>query len=67
MAERIGAPATVALGGMVCVAAAGVFALWLPALRVEARRLIVAQGMAGGEPATEMTGPGAQVPLDDDR
>jgi len=67
MAARIGAPATVALGGMACVAAAGAFALWLPTLRVEARRLIVAQGMAGGEPATEMTGPGAQVPLDDDR
>ena len=67
MAARIGAPATVALGGMACVAAAGAFALWLPTLRVEARRLIVAQGLAGGEPATEMTGPGAQVPLDDDR
>lgn len=67
MAARIGAPATVALGGMACVAAAGAFALWLPTLRVEARRLIVAQGVAGGEPATEMTGPGAQVPLDDDR
>ena len=67
MAARIGAPATVALGGMACVAAAGAFALWLPALRVEARRLIVAQGVAGGEPATEMTGPGAQVPLDGDR
>ncbi len=66
MAARVGAPATVAIGGLVCVAAAGVFALKLPGLRVEARRLIVAQGIAGGEPATEMTGPGAQVPLDGD-
>jgi hypothetical protein len=27
----------------------------LPKIRVEARRLIVAQSMAGGEPAEEMT------------
>ena len=33
-------------------------AIWfgraLPELRVEARRLIIAQGMAGGEPAQEL-------------
>ncbi len=33
-------------------------AIWfgreLPELRIEARRLIVAQGLAGGEPAQEM-------------
>ena len=49
---------------LVCVAAAARSRCGCPPLRVEARRLIVAQGMAGGEPATEMTGPGAQVPLD---
>jgi hypothetical protein len=31
------------------------FGLTLPKVRVEARRLIIAQSMAGGEPAEEMT------------
>lgn len=55
-AERIGAPWTVAAGGLVCMAAAGVFSIWLPRIRVHARRLIVAQQMAGGDPPQEMTG-----------
>ena len=62
-AERIGAPATIAGGGVICVAAAIVFRLRLPSMRVEARRLIVAQGLAGGEPPQEITGPGGEVPL----
>jgi hypothetical protein len=44
----------VAVGGVACFAAAGWFTLHLPKIRVEARRLIVAQAAAGGEPA-EMT------------
>jgi MFS family permease len=56
MAERIGAPKTVALGGVVCIAGAFVFALRLSALRVQARQLIVAQQVAAGEPAEEATG-----------
>jgi MFS family permease len=63
VAERIGAPATVAGGGLVCLVAAGIFSLRLPFIRSEARQLIVAQEMAGGDPPTEMTGPSAQVPL----
>jgi MFS family permease len=62
-AERIGAPATIAGGGVICVAAAIVFRLRLPSLRVEARALIVAQGLAAGEPPQEITGPGQEVPL----
>jgi MFS family permease len=54
-AERVGAPATIAGGGVICVAAAIVFRLRLPSLRVEARELIVAQGLAAGEPPQEMT------------
>ena len=57
VAERVGAPRTVAFGGLVCVAAAGVFALRLPVLRDEGRRLIVAQEVAGGDPAAEITVP----------
>jgi MFS family permease len=55
-ADRIGAPWTVATGGLVCMAAAGVFSIWLPQIRANARRLIVAQQMAGGDPPQEMTG-----------
>ncbi|HEV3141917.1 MAG TPA: MFS transporter [Vicinamibacterales bacterium] len=50
MAERIGAPMTVAIGGIVCLIAASVFALRLPALRGPARQLVVAQGLVGGDP-----------------
>jgi MFS family permease len=63
LAERIGAPSTVAIGGVVCIAAAGLFSLKLPALRAEARSLIVAQEQAGGNPPAERTGPGDQVIL----
>ena len=56
VAERYGAPVTVALGGIVCVAGAGVFSLHLPKIRSEGRELIVAQEMAGGNPPAEMTG-----------
>jgi MFS family permease len=55
-ADKLGAPGTVAAGGVVCMAAAGVFCIWLPRIRVHARRLIVAQQMAGGDPPQEMTG-----------
>jgi MFS family permease len=54
LADRLGAQITVAIGGLASVAGAGWFALQLPKIRFEARRLIVAQAVAGGEPA-EMT------------
>jgi MFS family permease len=54
-ADRLGAPLTIVLGAIACVGGAALFGLRLPKLRVEARRLIVAQGMVGGEPAQEMT------------
>jgi len=57
VAERIGAAQTVAVGGLVCIAAATVFAVRLPAHRVEARQLIIAQGLAGGDPPQEITVP----------
>ena len=49
-AEHIGAPATVAGGGAICLVAAVLFRLHLPSVRGEARALIVAQGMAASEP-----------------
>jgi MFS family permease len=55
LADRIGAPLTIAMGGIISVGAALLFALRLPAIRVEARQLILAQAVAGGEPPEEMT------------
>src|SRR5258705_1571523 len=55
LAERMGAPRTIAIGGAFCVLGGGLFALRLPSLRDEARRLIVSQEMSGGNPPEEMT------------
>ena len=57
MAEHIGAPWTLAFGGACAIAGAIVFWRYLPKIRVEARELLIAQGLVGGEPAQEMTSP----------
>jgi len=54
LADRVGAPVTLSLGAIAAIGGAALFWLRLPKIRVEARRLIVAQSMAGGDPA-EMT------------
>ena len=51
LAHRLGAPLTVAAGGVVCIAGALVFRSRLPRIRMEGRQLILAQTMAAGEPA----------------
>jgi hypothetical protein len=61
LADRVGAPVTVIMGAVACLGAAAIFGLHLPRIRDEARRLIVAQQMVGGEPASEMT-----LPMDED-
>ena len=55
LADRMSAPVAVSMGAVAAVGGAVLFGLRLPKLRVEARRLILAQGMVGGEPAQEMT------------
>ena len=55
IADHLGAPLTITLGSVACMGGAAWFGVRLPKVRVEARRLIVAQGMVGGEPAEEMT------------
>lgn len=57
LAHKLGAPTTVGMGGIVAILGAGVFALRLPVHRPVAREMIVAQQMAGGGPAQEMTTP----------
>ena len=54
LADRMGAPLTVAIGGIASVLGGIWFGRALPELRVEARRLILAQGLAGGEPEQEI-------------
>src|SRR6202020_2836258 len=54
LAHRFGAPITVAAGGVACVLGAIWFGRALPHLRIEAHRLIIAQGMAAGEPPQEL-------------
>jgi len=61
LAGYIGAPQTVALGGLVCVIAAIVFRLTTVGLRDEARAMIVSMQMTGGEPASKAF---AQHPID---
>jgi MFS family permease len=55
LADRLGAPITVAMGGIACIGGAILFGMRLPNLRVEARQLILAQAVAGGEPSQQMT------------
>jgi MFS family permease len=57
LSDRLGAPLTVALGGLASLAGAWWFGMQLPKIRAEARQLILAQAMAGGEPAEEMNTP----------
>jgi MFS family permease len=52
VAQSIGAPETLAIGGAITIVAAIVFGIRLPQLRGEARQLIVAQQVVPGEPAS---------------
>ncbi len=51
IAHHIGAPMTVAIGGVCCILAGLLFRTFLPAIRGEARKLVIAQQMAAGVPA----------------
>jgi MFS family permease len=55
VAHHLGAPLTVAFGGIICIAAAIWFGRHLPSVRAEARELILAQGLSAGSPAQEIT------------
>jgi MFS family permease len=57
LSDRLGAPWTVAIGGLASVLGAWWFSQQLPKVRAEARQLIMAQAMTAGEPAEEMTTP----------
>lgn len=63
LAETIGAPYTVAIGGAVCILAAGIFALNLSEFRTEAREIIIALNTASGSPPERATGAAALLAL----
>ncbi|MBV9340820.1 MAG: MFS transporter [Acidobacteria bacterium] len=54
-ADRLGAPIAVSMGAVAGLGGAAIFGIRLPRMRGEARRLIIAQQMVGGEPVQEMT------------
>jgi MFS family permease len=60
IAESIGAPNTVAIGGAITAVAAVVFGMRLPVLRGPGRELILAQQAAPGEPQQQTTATGAE-------
>jgi len=64
LAEIIGAPETVALGGIVCILGSFVFWYNLSGLEKEGREMIVSMQMTGGEPASKAS---FQLPTDDDQ
>jgi MFS family permease len=61
LSDRLGAPLTVAIGGLASVLGAWWFSQQLPKVRAEARQLIMAQAMVPGEPTEEMTTPVIEV------
>lgn len=62
MADRIGAPLTLSIGGAICMAAAVVFLMRLPQFRISAREMVIAQGLAGGDPPQEIASSGFANP-----
>jgi MFS family permease len=65
IAEHIGAPYTVAIGGVACICGGLFFARNLSGFRDAARQMVLAQQMVGGEPAPEVTS-GSLVPQSDE-
>ena len=55
VAQKLGAPLTVTIGGAGAMVGSALFAVSLPRLRGEAQQLLIAQGMAAGEPAEQIT------------
>jgi MFS family permease len=60
IADSVGAPVTVAVGGAITMLAALVFAMRLPVLRGEGRQLILAQLAGPADPQQQTTATGAE-------
>jgi MFS family permease len=57
IADRVGAPITVAIGGVATLASGLVFARKWPAMRAPARELVAAQGMTVSAPPPDASAP----------
>ena len=66
VAQNIGAPYTVAIGGTVCVVGAIIFGLNLSEFRTEAREIIIALNMASGSIVDRPTGESAILALQEE-
>jgi MFS family permease len=62
LADRVGAPMTIGIGGAACVLGSLILGFRLRNLRHETRQMVVALEMAAGDPADEMTGEGTLLP-----
>lgn len=60
IADHLGAPLAVIMGAVAGLGGAVIFGMRLPQIRGEARRLIIAQQMVGGEPVQEMSAPAVE-------
>ena len=58
VAHHLGAPWTVALGGVACIAGSILFGMHMPSIRREARDLVLAQELTAGTPAEGATSRG---------
>jgi len=54
LADRLGAPVTVAMGAVASIGAAAIFWSRLPQIRVEGRRLLAEQAMIAADPAESL-------------
>jgi len=54
LADHLGAPITVCMGAIACLGGAAIFWTRLPQMRVEGRRLVMAQTMAADDPAEHL-------------
>ncbi len=62
LADRIGAPLTIGLGGAACIVGGAIFHRHLPTLRDEGREIIVALQSVGGDPSVEAPGDDTLLP-----
>ncbi|MGZ4787223.1 MAG: MFS transporter [Terriglobales bacterium] len=62
IANRLGAPLTLSIGGVAAIVAGSIFLTRLKEFRVGARELVMAQGLAGGNPPQEIIPDGATAP-----
>ena len=62
VATGLGAPMTLTIGAFAAICAGGIFLWRVPVIRVAARQLILAQGLAGGDPAQQIAPDGMVSP-----